>query len=147
MNVLLWNWQGMGMRWLWAVTSAWYQSHTHRHAHAVNRLQMHTPPLYRAQASVCECAAIAYSSLPPPTVEEREGSDRKEGRISSNFKAVSNNIHLSLDWQKEQGRDKLRYLILESRPPQQPPSDGYIRLWIEKRQPALLFERKLASTN
>ena len=40
---------------------------------------MHTPPLYRAQASVCECAAIAYSAQPPPTVGEIEGAKEGEG--------------------------------------------------------------------
>ena len=68
MNVLLWNWQGMGMRWLWAVTSAWYQSHTHTDTHMlwidckcillhcieprqvyVNVLQLHIPPCHHPQ--------------------------------------------------------------------------------------------------
>ena len=39
------------------------------------------------------------------------------------------------------------YLILESKPPQQPPSDGYIMLWIKKRQLTLLSQIKLALNN
>ena len=119
--------------------------------HCIN----HTHMFHLHNSSVVSHTLDSYMLLLhiPPTADEMEGATTRRTEILKLHNCVQSRHSPGgiQDWQKKRLNmfryRKWCYLILESKPPQQPPSDGYIMLWIKKRQLTLLSQIKLALNN
>ena len=133
------SYHGIGKVYGWNAAELWHlHCINHTHIYVVYKLHLHNSSIVSQTGERVQYAALAYSTQPPPppTAKEIEGGPTgRKGflKLQNNFQYRHSPDRIDkIDKKNVHRYSLLCYLILESKPPQQPSSGGYIMLGIKK---------------